>query len=61
MVVFNQRLIIQNSSDRHIEGTALAGITVYFTAFAGLKMTHPSAAADDLSVLCDLYSLSDAL
>ena len=61
MVVFNQRLIIQNSSDRHIEGTALAGIAVHLAAFSGLKMTHPPAAANDLSVLCDLYPFGYAL
>ncbi len=61
MVVFDQRLIVQNCLERHVERTALAGITVHFAAFAGLKMTHPSTASDDLPVLCDFYSLGDAL
>jgi hypothetical protein len=58
---FNGKLIIQNGSERHIERALLAGITVHFTAFAGLKMAHASAPANDLSVLCDLYPLSYAL
>jgi hypothetical protein len=61
MVVVDRRLIIQNCFERHIERAALAGIAVHFAAFAGLKMAYPRAAADDLSVLCDLYSLLDAL
>ena len=58
---FNGKLIIQNCSERHIERAALAGITVHFAALAGLKMAHPSAAANDLPVFRDPYSLCDAL
>jgi hypothetical protein len=61
MVVVCRRLVVQNGSERHVERTALAGVAVHLAAFAGLKMTHPSAASDDLPVLCDLYSLGDAL
>ena len=61
MAVVGGRLVVQNRFERHVERTALAGIAVHFAAFAGLKMAHPRAAADDLPVLCDLYSLLDAL
>jgi hypothetical protein len=61
MVVFGQRLIVQNRFERHIKRTALTGIAVHFAAFAGPKMAHPSTASDDLPVLCDFYSLGDAL
>jgi len=61
MVVVNQRLIVQNCLERHIERAALAGIAVHLAAFSGLKMTHPPAAANDLSVLCDLYPFGYAL
>jgi hypothetical protein len=61
MVVGGRRLVIQNSAERHIERAALSGIAVHFAAFTGLKMAHPPAAPDDLSVLRDLYSLGDAL
>jgi hypothetical protein len=59
-MVVDQELIVQNCSERHIERTALARITVHFAALAGFKMTDPSAAPDDLSVLRDLDSLGDA-
>jgi hypothetical protein len=61
MVVGGRKLVVQNRFERHVERAALAGITVHFTAFAGLKMAHPRAAANDLPVLRDLYSLSYAL
>jgi hypothetical protein len=61
MVVFGQQLIVQYCFERHVERAALAGITVHFAAFAGLKMAHPRAAANDLPVFRDLYSLLDAL
>jgi hypothetical protein len=61
MVVVDQRLIVQYCSERHIKRAALAGIAVHLAAFSGLKMTHSAAAADDLPVFCDLYSLCDAL
>ena len=61
MVVVDQQLIVQNGLERHLERAGLAGITVHFAALASLKMAHPSTAANDLSVLCDSYSLCDAL
>jgi hypothetical protein len=61
MVVVCRRLIVQNRFERHIKRAALAGIAVHFAAFAGLKMAHPPAAPDDLSIFRDLYSLGDAL
>jgi len=60
-VVVSWRLVVQNRFERHIERTALARISVHFAAFAGLKMAHSSTAADNLPVLCDFYSLGDAL
>ena len=57
----DQRLIVQNGLERHIERALFTGITVHFAAFAGLKMAHPPAAANDLPVLCYLYSLGYAL
>jgi hypothetical protein len=61
MVVVSWRLVVQNRFERHIERTAFARISVHFAAFAGLKMAHPRAAANDLPVFRDLYSLLDAL
>jgi hypothetical protein len=61
MVVVDQRLIVQYCFERHVERAALAGITVHFAVFAGFKMTHPAAAANDLPVLRDFYSLCNAL
>jgi hypothetical protein len=61
MVVADRRLVVQDRFERHVEAAALAGIAVHFAAFAGLKMAHPRAAANDLPVLSDLYSLGDAL
>jgi hypothetical protein len=61
MVVVDRQLIVQNCLKGHIERAALAGITVHFAAFAGLKMAHPRAAANNLSVFCDLYPLCNAL
>ena len=57
----DQRLIVQNGLERHIERALFTGITVHFAAFAGLKMAHPPAAPVDLSIFRDLYSLGDAL
>jgi hypothetical protein len=57
----DRKLVVQDHFKRHVERAALAGIAVHFAAFAGLKMAHPRAAANDLPVLCDLYSLLDAL
>ena len=59
-MVVDRKLVVQNLLEGHVERAALAGIAVHFAAFAGLKVAHPRAAADDLSVLCDLYSLLDA-
>ncbi len=60
-MVVDQKLVVQNCLERHVERAALAGITVHFAAFTRLKMAHPRAAANDLPVLRDLYSLSYAL
>jgi hypothetical protein len=60
MVVVDQLLVIQNYLERHIERAGLAGIAVHFAAFAGLKMTYPRAAANDLPVLRDPYSFGYA-